>query len=125
MRHTTPTCQAHAQPTGKARPNKAGATRQAQGEPTAALADREAFLTEFSLAERLQLSETAKRRRGRLPGKPREIARPAGLDLLKAGFRAARERHAGGSPKDRFGAGTARTADRFPPGGQSGRGGKP
>lgn len=60
MRHTTPTCQAHAQPTGKARPNKAGATRQAQGEPTAALADREAFLTEFSPAERLQLSETAK-----------------------------------------------------------------
>jgi len=60
MRHPNPTCQASAQPTGKARPNPAGALRQAQNEQSDLLAEREAFLAEFSPAERLQLSEAAK-----------------------------------------------------------------
>ena len=60
MRHSNPTCQAYTQPTGKARPNAAGPLRQAQGEQLDRLAEREAFLADFSPAERLQLSESAK-----------------------------------------------------------------
>ena len=60
MRHSNPTCQASTQPTGKARPIAAGSPRQADGELHDMLADREAFLTDFSSAERLQLSEAAK-----------------------------------------------------------------
>ena len=60
MRHSNPTCQAHTQPTGKARPNAAGSLRQVQSEQHDKLAEREAFLAEFSPAERLQLSEAAK-----------------------------------------------------------------
>ncbi len=64
MRHSNPTCQASTQPTGKARPNMAGSLRQAQSEQTIQqqdkLAEREAFLADFSPAERLQLSESAK-----------------------------------------------------------------
>ncbi len=64
MRHSTPTCQAPTQPTGKARPSTAGSLRQAQSEQTIqqqdGLAEREEFLADFSPAERLQLSEAAK-----------------------------------------------------------------
>ena len=60
MRHSNPTCQAYTQPTGKARPNAAGSLRQAQSEHQDRLAEREAFLADFSPAERLQLSEAAK-----------------------------------------------------------------
>ncbi len=60
MRHSNPTCQASTQPTGKARPTTAGKTRQAQSELEDKLAEREAFLADFSPAERLQLSEAAK-----------------------------------------------------------------
>ena len=60
MRHSNPTCQAYTQPTGKARPNAAGSLRQAQSEQQDRLAEREAFLADFSPAERLQLSEAAK-----------------------------------------------------------------
>ena len=60
MRHSNPTCQASTQPTGKARPNAAGTLRQAQSEQEDKLAEREAFLADFSPAERLQLSEAAK-----------------------------------------------------------------
>ncbi len=60
MRHPNPTCQAYTQPTGKARPNAAGSLRQAQSEQLDRLAEREAFLADFSPAERLQLSEAAK-----------------------------------------------------------------
>ncbi len=60
MRHSNPTCQASTQPTGKARPIAAGSPRQADCEQHNILADREAFLTDFSSAERLQLSEAAK-----------------------------------------------------------------
>ena len=60
MRHSNPTCQAHTQPSGKARPSSAGTLRQAQSEQLDRLAEREAFLAEFSPAERLQLSEAAK-----------------------------------------------------------------
>ena len=48
MRHSNPTCQASTPPTGTARPNAAGSLRQVDCEQL----DR--------LAERLQLSETAK-----------------------------------------------------------------
>jgi hypothetical protein len=60
MRHPNPTCQASTQPTGKARPTAAGSTREAEYEQHDQLAEREAFLAEFSPAERLQLSEAAK-----------------------------------------------------------------
>ena len=60
MRHSNPTCQAPTQPTGKARPNAAGSLRQANFEQLDKLAEREAFLADFSPAERLQLSEAAK-----------------------------------------------------------------
>lgn len=60
MRHSNPTCQASTQPTGKARPNMAGSPRQADGEQLDRLAEREALLTDFSPAERLQLSEAAR-----------------------------------------------------------------
>ena len=60
MRHSNPTCQASTQPTGKARPNAAGTLRQAQSEQEDKLTEREAFLADFSPAERLQLSEAAK-----------------------------------------------------------------
>ena len=60
MRHSNPTCQASTQPSGKARPNTAGSLRQAQSEQLDRLAEREAFLADFSPAERLQLSEAAK-----------------------------------------------------------------
>ncbi len=60
MRHSNPTCQAYTQPTGKARPNGAGSPRQADCEQLKRLAEREAFLADFSPAERLQLSEAAK-----------------------------------------------------------------
>ena len=60
MRHLNPTCQASTQPSGKARPNTAGSLRQAQSEQLDRLAEREAFLADFSPAERLQLSEAAK-----------------------------------------------------------------
>jgi len=60
MRHSNPTCQAYTQPTGKARPNGAGSPRQADCEQLERLAEREAFLADFSPAERLQLSEAAK-----------------------------------------------------------------
>ena len=60
MRHSNPTCQAPTQPTGKARPNAAGSLRQADCEQLDILAEREAFLADFSPAERLQLSEAAK-----------------------------------------------------------------
>ena len=61
MRHSNPTCQAHTQPPGKARPNPAGTARQAQSEQQDLLAEREAYLAEFTPAERLQLSDAAKR----------------------------------------------------------------
>ena len=61
MRHSNPTCQASTQPTGKARPNAAGSLRQAHNDLEDKLAEREAFLADFSPAERLQLSEAAKR----------------------------------------------------------------
>ncbi len=60
MRHSNPTCQAPTQPTGKARPNAAGSLRQADCEQLESLAEREAFLADFSPAERLRLSEAAK-----------------------------------------------------------------
>ena len=60
MRHSNPTCQVSTQPTGTARPNAAGSLRQADDARLDRLAEREAFLADFSLAERLQLSETAK-----------------------------------------------------------------
>ena len=60
MRHSNPTCQASTQPSGKARPNAAGSLRQANFEQLDKLAEREAFLADFSPAERLQLSEAAK-----------------------------------------------------------------
>lgn len=60
MRHPNPTCQASTQPTGKARPTAAGLPRQADCEQHDILAEREAFLADFSPAERLQLSEAAK-----------------------------------------------------------------
>jgi len=60
MRHSNPTCQAPTQPTGTARPNAAGSLRQANFEQLDKLAEREAFLADFSPAERLQLSEAAK-----------------------------------------------------------------
>ena len=60
MRHSNPTCQAYTQPTGKARPVWAGSPRQADCEQLKRLAEREAFLADFSPAERLQLSEAAK-----------------------------------------------------------------
>ena len=60
MRHSNPTCQATTQPTGKARPNAAGSLRQAEEVQLGRLAEREAFLADFSPAERLQLSEAAK-----------------------------------------------------------------
>lgn len=64
MRHSNPTCQASTQPTGKARPHAAGSLRQATSALTTMqqdrLAEREAFLADFSPAERLQLSEAAK-----------------------------------------------------------------
>ncbi|HPR35767.1 MAG TPA: hypothetical protein PKY64_08850 [Anaerolineaceae bacterium] len=60
MRHSNPTCQAPTQPTGKARPNAAGSLRQVDCEQLDRLAEREAFLADFSPAERLQLSEAAK-----------------------------------------------------------------
>ena len=60
MRHPNPTCQASTQPTGKARPTAAGSPRQADCEQQDILAEREAFLADFSPAERLQLSEAAK-----------------------------------------------------------------
>ena len=61
MRHSNPTCQASTQPTGKARPNAVGSLRQAHRDLEVKLAEREAFLADFSPAERLQLSEAAKR----------------------------------------------------------------
>ena len=61
MRHSNPTCQASTQPTGKARPNAVGSLRQAHNDLEDKLAEREAFLADFSPAERLQLSEAAKR----------------------------------------------------------------
>ena len=60
MRHSNPTCQATTQPTGKARPNAAGSLRQAEEAQLGRLSEREAFLADFSPAERLQLSEAAK-----------------------------------------------------------------
>ena len=60
MRLSNPTCQASTQPTGKARPFTAGSLRQAEEERIDRLAEREAFLADFSPAERLQLSEAAK-----------------------------------------------------------------
>ena len=60
MRHSNPTYQASTQPSGKARPNAAGSLRQANFEQLDKLAEREAFLADFSPAERLQLSEAAK-----------------------------------------------------------------
>ena len=60
MRHSNPTCQASTQPSGKARPNAAGSLRQARTVLEDKLAEREAFLADFSPAERLQLSEAAK-----------------------------------------------------------------
>ncbi len=60
MRHPNPTCQASTQPTGKARPKAAGSHRQAESKLEDKLAEREAFLVDFSPAERLQLSETAR-----------------------------------------------------------------
>ena len=60
MRHSNPTCQATTQPTGKARPNAAGSPRQAEEAQLDRLAERDAFLADFSPAERLQLSEAAK-----------------------------------------------------------------
>ena len=60
MRHSNPTCQAYTQPSGEARPNTAGSLRQADCEQLDKLAEREAFLADFSPAERLQLSEAAK-----------------------------------------------------------------
>ena len=60
MRHPNPTCQASTPPTGTARPNAAGSLRQVDCEQLDRLAEREAFLADFSPAERLQLSEAAK-----------------------------------------------------------------
>ncbi len=60
MRHSNPTCQASTQPTGKARQSTAGSLRQAETVQLDKLAEREAFLADFSPAERLQLSEAAK-----------------------------------------------------------------
>ena len=60
MRHSNPTCQAPTQPTGTARPDTAGSLRQANCELLDKIAEREAFLADFSPAERLQLSEAAK-----------------------------------------------------------------
>jgi len=64
MRHPNPTCQASTQPTGKARPIAAGSPRKAHpglNPPQQdQLAEREAFLADFSPTERLQLSEAAK-----------------------------------------------------------------
>ncbi len=60
MRHPNPTCQASTQPTGRARPTAAGSSREANLILLDDLAEHEAFLEEFSSAERLQLSEAAR-----------------------------------------------------------------